>query len=162
MFSEERLVFSPVGARKVLGCRGKMTKTSGLEKSENISVMPLLSMFTELGVMATQIILKSAASGPAKSGKLEIGNEHIKMLTENIFVQFNHTPSSFQDGKSFITFLELVAKALDNAGVDPTEDRPCGLITDGHKSRYNVEAMRNAKKLNISLYFLPPHATTIY
>jgi hypothetical protein len=118
-------------------------------------------MSEDLGVLATQVILKSAASAPSKKGRLELQKKHTDML-KGFFVQFNHTTSSFQDGESFVTFLRLVTKALDNAGVEHTSDKPYGLMTDGHKSRFNIIAMRQAKELNISLYFLPPHVTTIY
>ena len=62
---------------------------------------------------------------------------------------------------TLMTFLRLVAKALDYHGIEHTEEKPYGLVTDGHSPRYNIEVMRLARELHISLYFLPSHATTI-
>jgi hypothetical protein len=150
-----------VNKKKVLGGRGHKVTKGGQERSENISIMPLLSMSEQFEVLATQIILKSGSNEPSKKGKLELDKRHVGMMKDR-FIQFNHTGSSYQDGDTFVTFLVMVAKVLDHYEIEHTAVKPYGLLTDGHKSRYCIAALRKAKELHISLYFFPPHATTLY
>ena len=51
---------------------------------------------------------------------------------------------------------------LASKGLKLTVDKPLMLTTDGHKSRFGIAAMEYCIENHISVYLLPPHASTLF
>ena len=112
------------------------------------------------GIIATQVIFKTTATN-VDDGKIQAncGKLVEKMLEDEHGLQFSSTARAFQTGSSFKDFVVEVLRCLDeNNGKTPTKDKPLILLTDGHKSRFGIEAMEYCMANNVVVYLLPPHA----
>ena len=142
------------GSRVAFGTKGRAHKKAASERSENITINPLMLWTGEH--LFTQIILKSAAKD--KQGKINVDLE--VMAKAKAF--WCYAEKSVQDTETFVEFLERLALYLDAAGIPHTAELMFCLLVDGHITRVTLLSLRKAKALFIAVYILPPHATTIY
>ena len=99
-----------LGSASAYGTRLVKTQISGAERSENLTVCPFLLFEKELGVIATQVILK-AAKDDVKRASVVVG-EDAAFSCQDKFVDTAFTKASYQDAGSFCGFLDTGACAL--------------------------------------------------
>ena len=156
---------SAAGSKKAFGNAGTRAKAQIQRQSENLSVMPVISADgTKFkgGVVTTQIIFKTAASDLDKAKITVDAGVLYAAAQAGHNINFNSTAKSYQTGSSLVHLLQNMVRVLAAAGLTPTADRPLCLTTDGHKSRFGVAAMEFCIANNISVYLLPPHASTLF